>query len=125
VHVVLILDHARVNGGQAKVAIDSALGLRRRGHQVTVFAAVGPVDPRLPDAGVEVICLGQDDVETTRNKAAFAAQVIWNATAAVPGDSTSCRISYSRSVNAACSARARSTRSANVSGVPLTTVGSA
>jgi glycosyltransferase involved in cell wall biosynthesis len=82
VHVVLILDHARVNGGQAKVAIDSALGLRRRGHQVTVFAAVGPVDPRLPDAGVEVICLGQDDVETTRNKAAFAAQVIWNATAA-------------------------------------------
>ncbi len=81
-HVVIILDHAHVNGGQAKVAIDSALGLRGRGHRVTLFAAVGPVDPRLGEVGVEVICLNQDDVGTTRNKAAFALQVIWNATAA-------------------------------------------
>ncbi len=81
-HVVLILDHAHVNGGQAKVAIDSALGLRGRGHRVTLFAAVGPVDPRLAAAGVEVTCLDQDDIGTTRNKAAFALQVIWNATAA-------------------------------------------
>jgi glycosyltransferase involved in cell wall biosynthesis len=82
VHVVLVLDHAHVNGGQAKVAIDSALGLAGRGHRVTVFAAVAPVDPRLAAAGVEVVCLDQDDIGTTRNKAAFALQAIWNAPAA-------------------------------------------
>ena len=73
-HVVLVLDHAHINGGQAKVAIESALGLRARGHAVTLFAAVGPIDPRLPEAGVEVLCLGQDDVQSTGNKLAFAAR---------------------------------------------------
>ncbi|HYF55504.1 MAG TPA: glycosyltransferase family 4 protein [Salinarimonas sp.] len=81
-HAVLVLDHAHVNGGQAKVAIESALGLAARGHRVTVFAAVAPVDPRLASAGIEVVCLGQDDVTTARNPAAFAVQAIWNAPAA-------------------------------------------
>ncbi|MEH3117622.1 MAG: glycosyltransferase family 4 protein [Methylorubrum populi] len=81
-HVVLVLDHAHVNGGQAKVALDSAVGLRRRGHRVTVFAAVGPVDPRLAESGARVICLGQDDIASTANKLAFAVQAVWNAPAA-------------------------------------------
>ncbi|KAB7784198.1 glycosyltransferase family 4 protein [Methylorubrum populi] len=80
-HVVLVLDHAHINGGQAKVALDSAVGLRQRGHRVTVFAAVGPVDPRLEESGVRVVCLGQDDIASTTNKLAFAAQAIWNTTA--------------------------------------------
>ncbi len=81
-NVVIILDHAHINGGQAKVALDSALGLKARGHAVTVFAAVGPIDERLPAAGIEVVCLGQSDVHSTGNKLAFAAQVVWNTTAA-------------------------------------------
>ncbi|MBE7245076.1 MAG: glycosyltransferase family 1 protein, partial [Actinomycetospora chiangmaiensis] len=44
-HVVLVADHASINGGQAKVAIESALGLAARGVRVSLFAAVGPVDP--------------------------------------------------------------------------------
>ncbi|GLS43980.1 glycosyltransferase family 4 protein [Methylobacterium brachythecii] len=80
--VVLVLDHAHINGGQAKVALDSALGLSARGHAVTIFAAVGPVDPRLEQAGIRVVCLGQDDIESTKNKLAFAAQAIWNRKAA-------------------------------------------
>ena len=71
-HVVIVIDHAHVNGGQAKVAIDSALGLRARGHRVTFFAAVGPADPRLAQAGVNVVCLDQDDIETAASKLAFA-----------------------------------------------------
>lgn len=81
-HVVLVLDHAHVNGGQAKVALDSAVGLRRRGHRVTVFAAVGPVDPRLAETGVRVVCLGQDDIASATNKLAFAVQAVWNSRAA-------------------------------------------
>ena len=77
-HVVLVADHAAINGGQAKVAIDSALGLAARGIRVSLFAAVGPVDPRLEPAGIRVVCLEQDDVTTARSKLAFAAQAIWN-----------------------------------------------
>ena len=39
-HVVLVADHAYVNGGQAKVALDSALGLAARGTRVTLRAAL-------------------------------------------------------------------------------------
>lgn len=81
-HVVLVVDHAFVNGGQAKVALDAGLGLAARGHRVTVFAAVGPADPRLEAAGIRVVCLGQDDIATTTNKLAFAVQAIWNRPAA-------------------------------------------
>ncbi|CAM3009860.1 MULTISPECIES: glycosyltransferase family 4 protein [Methylobacterium] len=81
-HVVLVADHAAINGGQAKVAIESALGLAARGFRVSLFAAVGPVDPRLEPAGIRVVCLDQDDVTTARNKLAFAAQAIWNGPAA-------------------------------------------
>ncbi|MFC6049970.1 glycosyltransferase family 1 protein, partial [Methylobacterium hispanicum] len=42
--IVLVADHAYINGGQAKVVVESALGLAARGHAVTVFAAVGPAD---------------------------------------------------------------------------------
>ncbi|MCJ2017032.1 glycosyltransferase family 4 protein [Methylobacterium sp. E-065] len=80
-HVVLVADHASINGGQAKVAIESALGLAARGVRVSLFAAVGPVDPRLAPAGIRVVCLEQDDISTTRNKLAFAAQAIWNGAA--------------------------------------------
>ncbi|GJD49485.1 D-inositol-3-phosphate glycosyltransferase [Methylobacterium crusticola] len=76
--VILVLDHAHINGGQAKVAIESALGLAGRGHRVQVFAAVGPVDPRLAAAGVAVTCLDQPDIATTTSKLAFAAQMLWN-----------------------------------------------
>ncbi|GJD96795.1 glycosyltransferase family 4 protein [Methylobacterium iners] len=77
-HVVLVADHAFVNGGQAKVAIDAALGLRERGYRVTLFAAVGPPDSRLEAAGIRVVCLNQDDIERARNKLAFVVQAIWN-----------------------------------------------
>lgn len=81
-NVVLVCDHAFINGGQAKVSIDEALGLVERGYGVTLFAAVGPADPRLAAAGIRVVCLDQDDVSTARNPLVFAAQAIWNRTAA-------------------------------------------
>lgn len=80
--ILLILDHAHVNGGQAKVALDSALGLAARGHRVTVFAGVAPVDPRLDAGGVRVVCLGQNDITGAGSKLAFLKQVIWNNEAA-------------------------------------------
>ncbi len=78
--VVIVADHAYINGGQAKVSIESAIGLAGRGHAVTYFAAVGPADPRLEAAGVHVECLGQGDIDST-GKAAFFIQTMWNSLA--------------------------------------------
>ena len=50
--IVICLDHASVTGGQAKVAFDSAIGLKAAGHRPIVFAAAGPVDPLLRDNGI-------------------------------------------------------------------------
>ena len=80
--VVLVLDHASVTGGQARVAFDSAIGLKRAGHDPIVFAAAGPVAPELEAAGVRTVCLGQADLLNNRSLAAAAVQGLWNGVAA-------------------------------------------
>ena len=37
--VVIVFDHAFISGGQAKVVVDSAIGLKQLGHEPIVFAA--------------------------------------------------------------------------------------
>lgn len=81
-HILIVADHAWINGGQSKVAIESALGLAGRGHRVTYFAAVGPADVRLAQAGIEVVCLGQHDIDTAPSKMGFLKQILWNQPAA-------------------------------------------
>lgn len=77
--IVIVTDHAHINGGLAKVAIDSAKGFAQRGHRVDFFAAVGPVEPSLIEAGVAVTLLDQPDVTSTSSLARFGAQWLWNA----------------------------------------------
>ena len=77
-----MLDHASVTGGAAKVAFDSALGLKRAGHRPIVFAAAGPIDPRLTEEGVEVVCLGQHDILSDPSRLGAAARGLWNFEAA-------------------------------------------
>jgi glycosyltransferase involved in cell wall biosynthesis len=80
--IVIVADHAYINGGQAKVAIESAKGLAGRGYQVVYFAAVGPADSGLIEAGVETLTLDQPDVMSTSSLARFGVQWLWNAKAA-------------------------------------------
>lgn len=79
--IVIVSDHAHINGGLAKVAIDSARGFARRGYRVDYFAAVGPAEPSLTEAGVAVTLLDQPDVMSTSSLARFGAQWLWNAAA--------------------------------------------
>lgn len=76
--IVICLDHAAITGGQAKVAVDSAIGLKKHGHRPIFFAAAGPVAPELEAAGVEVICLGQKDLLGNPSRVAAAVQGTWN-----------------------------------------------
>ncbi len=78
INIVLAVDHASVTGGQAKVALESALGLQRAGFSPIVFAAAAPVEPRLARAGIEVVCLDQPDLLGNSSKAAAALQGTWN-----------------------------------------------
>ncbi|MGE5370258.1 MAG: hypothetical protein ACM3PD_11785 [Chloroflexota bacterium] len=80
--IVVCADHAHVNGGQAKVALDSALGLAAAGARVIFFSACGPVDPRLAAAGVETVCLDQKDILANPSRLDAARQGIWTGTAA-------------------------------------------
>ena len=80
--IVLCLDHGFVSGGQAKVALDSAVGLKQAGHRPIVFAAAGPVDDALAAARVEVICLGQSDLLGNASRVAAMVQGTWNKPAA-------------------------------------------
>lgn len=76
--IVICVDHAAVTGGQAKVAFDSARGLKAAGHRPILFTAAGPVAPELAGSGVEVICLDQPDLLGNPSKIAGAMQGIWN-----------------------------------------------
>ena len=78
INIVIAVDHASVTGGQAKVALESALGLKQAGYNPIVFAAAAPVDPRLAAAGVEVVCLDQADLLGNDSKLAAAVQGTWN-----------------------------------------------
>lgn len=80
--VILILDTAFVNGGQAKVAIDSALGLKAMGHDPVIFAGVGPVAREMLDAGIAVRCLDQSELVSDGNVLKAAWRGIHNAGAA-------------------------------------------
>ena len=81
-NVLIISDFAFINGGQAKVAIDSALGLVEQGHNVTFFAACGPADARLGEAGVRVVCLNMPDILSDPDRLRAMVSGVWNARAA-------------------------------------------
>jgi len=80
--IVICVDHGYVSGGQSKVAIESAMGLRAAGARVILFAGCGPVDERLVAAGVETVCLGQHDILSNPSRFAAGCQGIWNSRAA-------------------------------------------
>lgn len=80
--VVILCDHGWVNGGQAKIAIESALSLRRRGLDICFIAGCGPLDERLERSGIECHVVGDHDILSDPNRARAAASGIWNREAA-------------------------------------------
>jgi glycosyltransferase involved in cell wall biosynthesis len=79
--VVIIIDHGHVNGGSAKVAIESAIGLANRGQRVIFFCAAGPVDSRLERSVDRVVCLGQRDILTNPSRLDAVRNGLWNSVA--------------------------------------------
>ena len=61
-NIVVVCDYGYIEGGAAKIALDTAKALAGAGYRVWLFCAVGPADEELPAAGVQVVCLGQSDI---------------------------------------------------------------
>lgn len=80
--VIVVYDFGDINGGAAQVAIGSALELRRRGKIVDYFCAVGPINPQMVEAGINVRCLGQADILRAKSRLGAAISGIWNYEAA-------------------------------------------
>lgn len=77
INVIIVCDYANTVGGAEKVAIESAIGLARMGMNVVFFSAVAPIDQRLIEEGIRVVCLNQTDVKTGSKLKALL-QILWN-----------------------------------------------
>lgn len=80
--VIVLNDHGFVSGGQAKIAIESALHLKARGLDVCFIAGVGPIDERLPDSGIDCRVVGEHDILSDPNRMRAAGRGTWNVRAA-------------------------------------------
>lgn len=79
--VVIVSDFGSVNGGAAKVAIESAYGLAEAGVEVVFACAIGPVSDRLDHPRISVELYPGEEIWQVGSKLAAARQGIWNASA--------------------------------------------
>lgn len=64
---IIINDQAYISGGLAKIAINSAIELQKKGIKVIFFYAIGPIDERLQESGVECISIDGEHIGKTKN----------------------------------------------------------
>ncbi|MBO9448940.1 glycosyltransferase family 4 protein [Tropicibacter sp. R16_0] len=77
-NVLIVGDFADVNGGQAKVAIDSARLLADAGVQVAFFAASGDPDPKLTHDNIRTVCLNQHTLADNPSRLNAMTTGLWN-----------------------------------------------
>lgn len=77
-NVIILSDFSNINGGQAKVAIDTARLLADSGINVVFFAACGTPDQALHHPRINIVLLNQFDVLSDKNRARAMRQGIWN-----------------------------------------------
>jgi len=76
--VLIVGDFAYINGGQAKVAIDSALLLAGAGLNVIFFAASGPISPLLDHPRIRTVCLEQKMLIDNPSRLNAMVSGLWN-----------------------------------------------
>ena len=76
-NIIIVYDNAAINGGAAKVAIQSAIALSKLDYNVYFFSATGEIDEGLRKSNVNVKCLGIDDINTSK-KIYAVKDGIWN-----------------------------------------------
>ncbi len=78
-NVIIANDFGSVVGGASHVAITEALGLANRGHEVTYFYSIGPLDPKIAQhKRIQAISAGEYDLLTDPNRIRAGLKGIWN-----------------------------------------------
>ena len=77
-NIIIVTDYGYVEGGAGNVAHQTAIALKKKGYNVSFFCAVGPVSDNLIKENIEVICLNQKDLISSKNKLKMANQGIYN-----------------------------------------------
>ncbi len=78
-NIILLNDASYIRGGADRVALDSALALAARGHQVVLFTAFGSVDPRLKNIpGLSVVSLGVPWIRQSQTSPLAVLRGMWN-----------------------------------------------
>lgn len=76
--VIVMNDYAFINGGAAKVAIESAIGISKTSAIKVIFIAeVGPICKELLDSAVEVYCFNRQDING-KDKLDAMIKGLWN-----------------------------------------------
>lgn len=76
-NIVIVNDWGCIEGGAANVAINTAIALASQ-YNVYLFCAVKPIEPRLEEAGVQVICVDKIDVLHDPSRIHAIANGIWD-----------------------------------------------
>lgn len=79
--IVIVSDSGCINGGNAKVALNSAIELSKKGLKVILFCGMYPISDEVLRSNIEVICLNQKDILNEKNRIRAITQGIWNSTA--------------------------------------------
>ncbi|MFX0548401.1 glycosyltransferase [Hathewaya histolytica] len=76
--VIVINDFGFINGGAEKVAIESAIELKKRGLNVVFFCGTKPIADRLIELDIKIVCTNQEDILNGKNKFKLGIQGVWN-----------------------------------------------
>lgn len=77
--IIILSDFAFINGGNAKVALQTSVDLAKQGYDVTLFTGAGPIADFLKNvSNLEVICLNQYDILSDPNRIRAIINGLWN-----------------------------------------------
>jgi glycosyltransferase involved in cell wall biosynthesis len=77
--IIILSDYAFINGGNAQIALNTAVSLSKKNYDVTLFTAVGPVEDFLKNIpNLKVICLNQYDILSDPNRTRAIINGLWN-----------------------------------------------
>lgn len=77
-NILIINDFSFIDGGASKVAIESAIELKRRGFNVIFFSAVNPIMNELIKSNVKIVSTNQYDILKNPNRISASYQGLWN-----------------------------------------------
>lgn len=77
-NIIIINDRAYISGGAGKVALTTAIELKKKGYNPVVFSAIGPVSQDLIDNGVKTVCLNTQHILDDPNRFRAIKRGLWN-----------------------------------------------